>query len=61
MESTLRICLCGHSDVTHNKKSCKGITTKSHKGLDWSRCKCKKLDIAIDLSKENIHIKDLEN
>jgi hypothetical protein len=52
----VKICECGHEDVAHNRKSCKGITTQSHKGLDWSKCRCKKLDIRIDTSLPNIHI-----
>lgn len=53
------ICICGHEDIKHNKKSCKGITTEGHKGLDWSYCRCKKLDIRIDTSLKDIHVQKI--
>ena len=60
----LKICVCGHA--FHNK-ACLNLVPnnggKTH-NAEYSgmmKCKCKKFDIAIDLSLSNIHVKEFGN
>lgn len=65
-KSKLSICVCGHNSEHHINSICqdkipdnKGKTHVDE--LKLTQCKCRKLDIAVDLSRENIHIKDFGN
>lgn len=57
------ICKCGHADFSHlgkegNLKTCKSYNTLTHKGLDLPLCKCKKFNLSINTSLENIHLEE---
>ena len=60
----LKICKCGHAAYSH-KGSCQEMIPDNdghtHTNSDVSpltKCSCKRLNIMIDLSKKNIHVKD---
>jgi hypothetical protein len=59
----VKICECGHSLWDHvetGKKPCKAIVPNNfttHKIEKYVTCKCKIFDLAIDLEREDIHVK----
>ena len=62
-EQTLKLCICGHTDLSHNKKGlCLEILPDNNRKKEYTEefclCGCKNYDTAIDLSLENIHVKE---
>ena len=63
-EQTLKLCVCGHTDKSHNTKGlCLEIVPDNNLKKKYTEefclCGCKNYDTAIDLSLDNIHVKEL--